>query len=399
MVSQQRDLHGGKPVWAAGSPFPGRAPPPHSQADVVIVGAGFTGAVIAETLTAAGLSVALVDRRGPARGSTAASTALLLFEIDVPLIKLAEKIGQERAARVWTRTASAMRQLDGKVAALGIDCDFAERQSLYLAGNVLDADGLAAEADARRKIGIASEWLDRRALRSTYAIDRPAALLSGNSAEADPVRLTHGLLGHALARGAKLYFPADVTAVESTGDGVVAVLDGSARITARHLVFSTGYELPKWVPQTGMRIISTWAMATPPQRTLWHSRCLIWEAADPYLYLRTTPDGRILIGGEDEECESADYREAVLGEKTKALQDKLRALLDVDATAAFAWTGAFGKSDTGLPKIGAINARPGSYAVLGFGGNGMTYAMIAADIIKGLISGQPDPDADLFAFA
>ncbi len=376
------------------------APPAHSTADVVIVGAGFTGAILASTLAAAGHSVAIVDRRGPARGSTAASTALLLFEIDVPLTKLGEKIGREKAERAWLRSFRAMQKLIATVGELAIDCDFAARESLYLTGNVLDADGIAAEAQARQEIGIASRLVDSRALRETYGVERPGALISGNSAEADPVRLAHGFLRDALAQNAKLYFPTDVADVDCSERGVTAHLDGGARIEAKHLVFATGYELPERVPREGHRVISTWAMATEPQAArLWPTQCLIWEAADPYLYLRTTADGRILIGGEDEDRGDAAYREAVLGEKTRTLSRKLGTLLPgVDTTPAFAWTGAFGKSATGLPSIGAIPDQPRCHAVLGFGGNGMTYAMIAADVIKGLIEGSPDPDGDLFAF-
>jgi glycine/D-amino acid oxidase-like deaminating enzyme len=401
VVSQHRDLRGGEPIWnAEGGAFPEASAPARSMVDVVIVGAGFIGAILAATLAAAGFSVAIVDRRGPARGSTAASTALLLFEIDVPLIKLGEQIGRGEAERAWLRSFRAMQKFIATVGELSIDCDFAVRDSLYLTGNVLDAGGIVAEAEARQRIGIASRLIDGRALRKTYGIERPAALVSGNSAEADPVRLTHGFLRHALAQGAKLYFPADVVDADYSARGVTAHLDGGARIEAKHLVFATGYELPERLPRQGHRVISTWVMATESQAArLWPTQCLIWEAADPYLYLRTTADGRIVIGGEDEERGDAAYREAVLADKTQTLARKLAALLPgVNATPAFAWTGAFGKSATGLPTIGAIPGEQRCHAVLGFGGNGMTYAMIAADVIKGLIEGRPDPDGDLFAF-
>jgi glycine/D-amino acid oxidase-like deaminating enzyme len=366
----------------------------------VVVGAGFTGAIIAETLSAEGLSIVLVDRRGPARGSTEASTALLLPELDTPLIKLARKIGQERAERAWMRTMRAMRNLIIKIAKLGIACDLVERNSLYLSGNVLDASELAAEATTRQRIGFTSRLVDARTLRDTYGICRPAALLSGNSAEADPVRLTEGLLHHTLSRRARLYFPAELVEVESRSNGVLAHLDDGAIVEAAHLVFATGYELPQLVPRGDHRVISTWVMATKPQaKCLWSGQCLIWEAADPYLYLRTTADGRIVIGGEDEERGDAAYRKAALADKTKTLQRKLGELLrGVDTTPEFAWTGAFGKSTTGLPTVGTIPGEQRCHAVLGFGGNGMTHAMLAAETIKELIAGRPDTDGDVFGF-
>ena len=51
---------------------------------------------------------------------------------------------------------------------------------------------------------------------------------------------------------------------------------------------------------------------------------MIWEASDPYLYLRTTPDGRILCGGEDEEFSDEAARDALLPRKTATLQAQAR---------------------------------------------------------------------------
>ena len=41
---------------------------------------------------------------------------------------------------------------------------------------------------------------------------------------------------------------------------------------------------------------------------------------------------------------------------------------------------------------------PGCYAVLGYGGNGITFSMLAAQLLRGLISGEGDADEDLFSF-
>jgi glycine/D-amino acid oxidase-like deaminating enzyme len=62
--------------------------------DVLVVGAGISGALIAYALASDGHRVAVVDRRGLVMGSTPASTSLLLYEIDVPLIHLKRKLGR-----------------------------------------------------------------------------------------------------------------------------------------------------------------------------------------------------------------------------------------------------------------------------------------------------------------
>jgi glycine/D-amino acid oxidase-like deaminating enzyme len=126
---------------------------------------------------------------------------------------------------------------------------------------------------------------------------------------------------------------------------------------------------------------------------------MIWEAADPYLYVRTTSDGRVICGGEDEDFSDETARDALLQPKTKTLQRKLGRLMPkLDTTVEFAWTGSFGRSTTGLPTIGLIPDLPNCWVALGYGGNGITYSQIAADIIAGALSGRPDMDANLFDF-
>ena len=104
--------------------------------------------------------------------------------------------------------------------------------------------------------------------------------------------------------------------------------DDGHEVRARYAVFATGYEPLKLVQPKGHKVISTWAMATAPQPDrLWPSRCLIWQAADPYLYLRTTREGRIIVGGEDEEFSDEEKRDALIPAKTNAIRRKLATLL------------------------------------------------------------------------
>ena len=123
------------------------------------------------------------------------------------------------------------------------------------------------------------------------------------------------------------------------------------------------------------------------------------EASDPYLYVRTSPDGRVICGGEDEDYSDAETRDAANVRKTRILQRKLGRLIPgIDTTPEFAWSGAFGATRTALPIIGPVPGMPNCWAALGYGGNGTTYARIAADVICGALAGRPDSDADLYDF-
>lgn len=369
------------------------------RTDVLVVGAGISGALVAEALSER-YRVTIVDRRGAALGSTPASTALVEYEIDTPLTLLSRKIGHERAARAWVRSHTALHALSARTEALGIRCDAARRDNLYLAGNVLNAAGLREEADARRAIGLETIFLPRTALRDRFGIERPAALLAHDDLAVDPRRLTGGYLRQAISRGASLHAAVNVTGIETSPNGIAALTEDGPTITADHIVFATGYEFPNFVPLKDHQIISTYAIATAPQpRALWPEQAFIWEASDPYLYMRTTPDGRVICGGEDEEFSDEEKRDALIPKKTATIARKLARLFpNLDTTPAFAWAGAFGTTGTGLPSIGQVPYKPNVWAVLGFGGNGITYSRIAADIIAAALSGKRDPDADLYAF-
>ncbi|CAN5340838.1 FAD-binding oxidoreductase [soil metagenome] len=401
MITEHRDLRTGLTYWQARGPLslPVRPLARDISTDILVVGAGITGAIIAELLSEK-YRVALVDRRGPAAGSTAASTALVEYEIDVPLIHLADQIGSGRAARVWSRSYEAVRALLERTRMLGIDCDIAERESLYLSGDVLDADELGAETELRARLGFDVEFLDGDALRQSYAIHREAAIRAVGDFTVDPRRMAAGFLGAAIKRGAAIYAPTDIADIERDGSGIAAITVEGPVIRARAVVLATGYELPKCVPRAGHQVVSTYAVATVPQpEALWRNEALIWEACDPYLYIRTTPDRRVICGGEDEEFADEAARDALIPAKAKTIAGKLKRLMPhLDVRLDFAWAGAFGASDTGLPSIGEVPGLTGCWSVVGFGGNGMTYSRIAAEIIAAALAGREDSDAALFAF-
>jgi glycine/D-amino acid oxidase-like deaminating enzyme len=215
------------------------------------------------------------------------------------------------------------------------------------------------------------------------------------------MRLTAGLLRCATSRGCQLFTPVQLSEVVASSRKVAMVTSDAIELEARVLVFATGYELADGVPLAGHRRTMTWAFATPPQpQAIWSDGELIWEASDPYLYIRTTVGGRILVGGEDENMDDEALRDALLPEKIRTLQGKAKELLPwIDVSADFAWAGTFGESQTGMPSIGPVPAMPNCYAVRGYGGNGLTFAMVAAQITKGLVCGDGDPDMELFDFA
>jgi glycine/D-amino acid oxidase-like deaminating enzyme len=403
VTTSAKDLRSGRPIWKGrrAAIVPQLALTKNLKTDVVVMGAGLTGAIVADALASSDVEVAVVDKRGLAKGSTLASTALVQYEIDTPLITLTRKIGKRNAVRAWRRSRLAVETLSARLGELGL-ADVARRDSLYLAGDVLDAKELRREHQARSAIGLPSRFLNSKSLREQFGIARAAALVGYGNLAIDPRKTTLALLRAAAANGAKVFSTMEMTEVTPRSRGVVVTAANGCRIQCRHLIFATGYELPHGVTHRHHKITSTWVIATVPQaeERLWPGKCLIWEASDPYLYIRTTTDGRVICGGEDEEISDANERDDLIAQKTATLKRKLHKLLpDLDTTVEFAWTGAFGETDTGLPIIGQVPGMPRCWVALGYGGNGTTYAAIAAEIIVGGIVGRPDVDADIYQFS
>lgn len=394
------DLRTGAPVWQAYRVprTPTKKLTRDVTCEVLVVGLGISGAMLIEALSAQGMSVIGVDRRGIMLGSTAATTALVQFELDQPLSRLTSKIGQSDAEQAWRRSRLAVNNLRARIAELGVACDLSATQSLYLAGNSLDAGELRLEAEARSKAGIRATYLPPALLKEKFGIARKGAILSHDNLALDPRKLTAGLLSRALERKARLYAPVEVTGVTSGTGGVIAQTSDGPAVSARQVVLATGYEIMDIVPSSTHAVISTYAIATKPQKSaLWPGAAFVWEASDPYLYVRATADGRVICGGEDEDFVDEARRDGLLGAKARTISSKLKRLFpQLDTDPEFAWAGSFGTTTTGLPYIGELSGTPGVFAVQGYGGNGITFSQIASEIVPKAIAGGKDSDSYLF---
>jgi len=113
---------------------------------------------------------------------------------------------------------------------------------------------------------------------------------------------------------------------------------------------------------------------------------LIWETARPYLYLRGTPDGRLVVGGADVPFQSALARDVLLPRQVRRIAAAYRDLFGKELPPiAYAWAGSFAESADGLPFIGAVpGGHPRLRFALCYGGNGITYSVHAGEMIRRL---------------
>ena len=62
------------------------------------------------------------------------------------------------------------------------------------------------------------------------------------------------------------------------------------------------------------------------------------------------------------------------------------------------WAGTFAQTRDGLPYIGSTPQFPRGYFALGYGGNGITFSLVAARMMRDLFLGKENRDAEVFRF-
>ena len=122
--------------------------------EVLVMGAGISGVLVAKYLWENGHEVTIVDRRHAGMGSTAASTALLQYETDLPLHKLITRVGEKNAVRSYLLCRDAIHEMGGMCHSLDGKALFRSRPSFQFASYKKDQAGIVKEFHARKKAGL-----------------------------------------------------------------------------------------------------------------------------------------------------------------------------------------------------------------------------------------------------
>lgn len=399
------DVKSGYPYWAVKNGLMHAFPPLEADArcDVAIVGGGISGAIIARELAMHGHEVVVLEQRDIAWGSTAASTALLQYEIDTHLVDLARSVGQADAVRAYLACAEAIDGL-AEIAQEVRDVGFTRKRSLYYASRPWHRARLEAEFQARRDCGLPVRWLSRQALREQFGIDGPGAILSMKAAQMDPYRFTSRVLDRLRRQGVRVFDRSCVTRIETAPRSVLLHTAAGPRLRAGHVVLAAGYASQQWLRQSVARNSSSYAFVSDPVPAGLLgplARTLVWESARPYLYFRSTSDGRLLVGGADDAVDIPSRRDRRVGKKARKLLAKVQRMfprLDM-LQPAFSWAGTFAETDDGLPYFGPHPQwGPRVLFAMAYGGNGITYSQIGAALLRARIEQRRHRLAALFGF-
>lgn len=397
------DLKSGYPYWAvknglgeAFAPLEGDA-----RCELLIIGGGITGALFADRFARAGLDVMVLDQRDVGWGSTAASTALLQYEIDTHAVDLARRYGEDAAIAAYRACLDAVGTVRRRAAQLRVDQSAAN--SLYLASSRRDARALQDEYALRRRHGFAVEWLDAGVLGERYGASAPCGILSRDAAWLDPYATALALLRAATRAGARVHDRARIVALSPASRGVRAITASGAVIRAQRVVVAAGYESQRFLDEAVAKNRSSYAFASDHQVADAHPALrdtMVWESARPYFYLRATGDGRFVAGGEDDTVDIPKRRDARVDAKAAKIAKRIaRALPQLQLTPAWAWAGTFAETFDGLPFLGPHPQwGPRVFFAMAYGGNGITFSQIGTELLAATLERRSHPLRALFSF-
>ena len=234
-----------------------------------------------------------------------------------------------------------------------------------------------------------------------YGLNAIAAIESKTAAVMDPYRLAHDLFVYCTKNGMRIYDRTNIVSTENQKGKLIARTENKYNITADHIIHCSGYESTETLKEKVVDLKSTYVIASEsiPNIPDAMKKVIFWDTSKPYLYFRTTPDNRIIMGGGDEDFKDPVKRDKFLPRKEQFLLYKFQKKFPkLHFKLDYSWAGTFGETKDGLPYFGKPNSNINEHYVLGFGGNGITFSVMAMNSIMDSIEDKENPDLDYYRF-
>jgi len=368
-------------------------------AEVVVVGAGMTGAMAAHRLAVAGMRPLVIDAGAPASGASGRNAGMALAGLGGHFPRVTRLVQGSGGRSILDYTTRSLDLLEALETELPGGIAWERSGSLDLATDEVQAAHVRRMCAQQAAEGLPVEVVGHDALIDLAPSLDPERVVCAKwtprDGTLDPFRLVYGLLGAAVAAGARI----------ATGVRVDRLLARSGRVSGvdtSHGTVSSGAVLlatNAWTPALAPHL----AAALTPIR----EHVCVTEMLPPLLtggfetnqcneYWRQMPTGEVLIGGfavADEEMGIGTYDTRVRPDVPPRLARLLGELHPGlrDARFVRCWTGLLDFAALEIPLAGHLPAAdgtplPGGYVVCGLTGHGHPYAPILGLLLAELIA-------------
>lgn len=378
------------------------------ECDVVIVGAGVTGALCSYYFTKENINTVIVDQNILGYSSTRACTAILQYEIDKDINELDQLIDLDEAVKCYNENKDGLNEIHKIIRELDDDCGFCIKDCLYYTSKDKDIKSIKDEYELRKSAGLGVNFLDSQSSKDKFSFKITAGIYSDKLAgEIDPYRFTHALVRKSIENGLRVYENTEVIDIDNKEDEMIITTHNNFKIKAEKVIIATGYSDIEVFEEKLVDLTRSFNVVTKPLSTFdgWYNKCIIRDNNDPHTYLRATEDNRIIIGGENEKKKSEKSKMRSLTKYDTKSQAKYDLLLEKlkemfpqikNIDVEYTFSGLHGETKDGLPYVGEHEDYKNFYFCLVFGCNGIINAAVGAKLIKDLYLGNYSILLDLF---
>ncbi len=397
------DIRSNEPYWliknSLGKSYPSLQE--NLEAPIVILGGGITAALISYKLIKENKKVIILERRDVFNGSSSASTAMLQYEIDVPLHQLIEQIGLTKAVSSYKACEQAIFDLEKIVKEVKSDCEFERKNSIYFTTNKKDIQFINDEFNARKQHGFNVSLIEKEELVALGIKKGLLGIKSKSGAIMDPYELAKDLLNFSSKNGLTIYDRTSIEKITHHKEFIELKTENGVTIKTQQLIHCTGYESVETLKEDVVKLKSTFALASEalPKIPKAFKENIFWNTDEPYLYFRSTKDNRIIMGGGDEDFKNAKRRDAYLPKKEKLLVKAFNNTFpNIPFILDYSWAGTFGETKDGLPYMGKPDPAKNEHYILGFGGNGITFSVMGMDAIMNSLNNNAHEYLEYYKF-
>lgn len=368
--------------------------------DVLIVGGGVTGALCSYYFKKNNINCVLIEDDLIGHGSTSICTSILEYEIDVDLSVLKKYIGNERAITCFKLGQQAVNKLFDIINELNIDCDFNFTPCFYYSNNSDDISQFKKEFNARKEAGFEVTYIDNVSAKTLFPFDVQCGIITDNAAATfHPYKFTASLMKKLSEKGLPVFEKTRLLSTENINDKILCKTSTGSTITANRILLCTGYKAASYFKENIAKLTRTFNIVTTPidiDTDLWFKNCTIIDNSNPYTYIRSTPDNRIIIGGED--ISELDYDLDKIDNSYNQLKGKLSTLFPnlKNYSIDYKYNGVFADSKESIPYIGQYKDNPSFYYCLGYGSNGVLYSTFGAEMLANFHLGKKDSNLSIF---
>jgi glycine/D-amino acid oxidase-like deaminating enzyme len=391
--------------WLDQAPPATRREPLHGrhEADVAIVGGGFTGLWTAYELKRAdpALEVAVLEAEHAGFGASGRNGGWVLGVVSGSAAAWRRRGGLEAPRAMLEAIQDTVGQIGAVVEREQIECDWHQGGSLTVAQNVTQLDRLRAElAEQRAWAGEASGWrlLEAAELREHVAVDHArGAVFTPHCARVQPAKLVLGLAQAAERAGVRIFESSRAL------DAVPRLVrTASGHVSARHVLIATeGYtaDLPRrhrrLLPLNSAMIVTRPLEASQWEEIGWANAETLLDGSHAYTYSQRTADGRIAIGGRGVPYRfgsRTDREGAVPPETIAELRERLARLFPSlrEIEIERGWHGVLGVSRDWCPAV-TYDPASGVGTAGGYAGEGVAASNLAARTLRDLVLGRDTP--------